>query len=55
MNPSKFQLERDIVDRFVRLLGYTNFSLSDPNIGQKIDTGADVLVALNGRRYGIQV
>jgi hypothetical protein len=55
MDPSKFQLERDIVDRFVRLLGYTQFSLTDPNAGQKADTGADVLLTLDGRRYGIQV
>jgi hypothetical protein len=55
MDPSKFQLERDIVDRFVRELGYTHFSVSDPNAGQKTDTGADVLLQLDGRRYGIQV
>jgi len=55
MDPSKFQLERHIVDRFVRELGYTHFSLSDPNAGQNADTGADVLLTLNGRRYGIQV
>jgi hypothetical protein len=39
MNGAKFQLEQDIVNRFVRLLGYTQFSLSDPNAGQKADTG----------------
>jgi hypothetical protein len=55
MDPSKFQLERDIVDRFVRELGYTHYSLSDPNAGQKADTGGDVLLRLNGTRYGIQV
>jgi hypothetical protein len=55
MDPSKFQLERDIVDRFLRELGHGNFSLSDPNAGRKTDTGADVLVTLSGVRYGIQV
>jgi hypothetical protein len=55
MDPSKFQLERDIVERFVRELGYTNLSLSDPNASEKTDTGADVLLELNGIRYGIQV
>jgi hypothetical protein len=55
MNGGKFQLEQDIVNRFVRLLGYTQFSLSDPNAGQKADTGADVLVVVDGRKYGIQV
>jgi hypothetical protein len=55
VDPSKFQLEHDIVYRFVRELGYTQFSLSNPNAGQKNDSGADVLLDLNGRRYGIQV
>jgi hypothetical protein len=55
MNGDKFQLEQDIVNRFVRLLGYIQFSLCDPNAGQKADTGADVLLNLNGRKYGIQV
>ena len=55
MRPSKFQLERDITDRFLRELGYTHFALSDPNAGQKTETGADVLLGLNGIRYGIQV
>jgi hypothetical protein len=55
MNGNKFQREHDIVERFVRLLGYTEFSLADPNAGQKTDTGADVLLTLDGRRYGIQV
>jgi hypothetical protein len=55
MNGNKFQREHDIVERFVRLLGYTQFSLADPNAGQKTDTGADVLLTLDGRRYGIQV
>ena len=55
MNGNKFQREHDIVQRFVRLLGYTQFSLADPNAGQKTDTGADVLLTLDGNRYGIQV
>lgn len=55
MDPSKFQRERDIVERFVRELGYTQFSLTDPNSGQTTDTGADVLLTLDGRRCGIQV
>jgi hypothetical protein len=32
---SKFELERDVVDRMLRLLGYGRFSLIDPNAGQK--------------------
>ena len=54
MNGNKFQGEHDIVERFVHLLGYTQFSLADPNAGQKTDTGVDVLLTLDGRRYGIR-
>ncbi len=54
-NAPKFDLERDIVDRFVRSLGHTQFSLTDPNACQKADTGADVLITLHGWHYGIQV
>ena len=55
MNGNKFQREHDMVERFVRFLGQTQFSLADPNAGQQIDTGADVLLTLDGRRYGLQV
>ena len=55
MNGDKFQRERDTVERFLRVLGYTRFNLADPNAGQKIDTGADLLLTLADRRYGIQV
>jgi len=51
VDPSKFKWEHDIVERFVRELGYTRFSLTDPNFGQKADTGADVL--LNAIRSGM--
>ena len=55
-NAPKFDLERDIVDRFVRSLGHTQFSLTDPNACQKADTGADVFIAwlaLWNSGYGI--
>jgi hypothetical protein len=55
MDPRKFQEEREIVDRFLRLLGYWNFSLHDPSASQGSETGADVLAVLDGKRYGIQV
>ena len=55
VNSAKFQFERDIVERFVRELGHGRYSLSDPNAGKKTDSGADVLLQLNGRRYGVQV
>jgi hypothetical protein len=55
MRSSKFQFEQEIVDRFLRELGYSDFSLSDPNAGQRVDTGADVLVNMDGHRYGVQV
>jgi hypothetical protein len=55
MNPSKFQIESEIVDRFLRTPGYTNFSLHDPNVPPAAETGADVLVILDGKRYGVQV
>jgi hypothetical protein len=55
MNPTKFGQEKEIVDRFLRLLGYSNFSLHDPNASQASETGADVLAILDGKRYGIQV
>jgi hypothetical protein len=55
MKPSKFQLESEIVDRFLRILGYPNFSLRDPNAPPATETGADVLVILDGKRYGVQV
>jgi hypothetical protein len=52
---TKFDKERDIVDRFLQLLGYSNYSLHDPNLGVKVDTRADVLVEVGGRRIGVQV
>jgi hypothetical protein len=55
MNPSKFQIESEIVYRFLRTLGYTNFSLHDPNAPPATETGTDVLVILDGKRYGVQV
>jgi hypothetical protein len=44
INGDKFQRESDIVERFLRALGYTQFTLADPNAGKKTDTGADVSV-----------
>ena len=54
MNRSKFQTESELVDRFLRLLGYSDFSLHDPNAAGT-ETGADVLVLMPGKRYGVQV
>jgi hypothetical protein len=55
MNQFKFQIESEIVDRFLRTLRYANFSLRDPNAPPATETGADVLVILDGKRYGVQV
>jgi hypothetical protein len=55
MKPTKFDQEREIVDRFLRLLGCSNFSLHDPNVSQGSETGADVSAVLDGKRYGIEV
>src|SRR5271166_3812438 len=52
---SKFDLERDIVDRMLWLLGSGQFSLSDPNAGQQSDSGADVSAKFADRRIGFQV
>jgi hypothetical protein len=52
---SKFDLERDIVDRMLRLLGYGRFSLIDPNAGQKNESGADVLAKFDDHRIAFQV
>jgi hypothetical protein len=48
---SKFEQEQDIVARMLRSL----VSLSDPNAGEKADTGVDVLVELVDRRVAFQV
>lgn len=50
---SKFELERDIVEQMLRSLGYRQFFLCDPNT--KTESGADVLVKLDGRLIGFQV
>jgi hypothetical protein len=42
MNTPRFGEEREIVDRFLRLLGYSDFLLRDPNAEQGLETGADV-------------
>jgi len=56
----KEKWERDIVDRMLRLLGYSGFSLSNPNETRSItkqnpETRVDVLVKLGDRRIGFQV
>jgi hypothetical protein len=52
---NKFEKELDIVDRMLRSLGHGRFSLSDPNAGQKSESGADVLAKFDDRRIGFQV
>ena len=47
--------ERDIVERFLRSLGHSQFRLTNPNLGLQLDTGFDVFVELDGRQLGIQV
>jgi hypothetical protein len=56
----KERKERDIVDRMLRLLGYSGFSISNPNekqpnTKQKPETGADVVAKLDGRVIAFQV
>jgi hypothetical protein len=55
MKATKFHEEKEIVERLLRLLGCRNFSLHDPNAQPGAETGADVLVVLDGKRYGVQV
>jgi len=51
---SKFDRESDIVDRMLKLLGYGQFSLSDPNAGKR-ESGVDVLASFADRQIGFQV
>ena len=50
---TRFGEEQDKVDRLMQLLGYSSFSICDPNLTE--ETGVDVLVELGGRRIGFQV
>ena len=51
---SKFEVESDIVDRMLMLLGHKDFFLCNPNDGQKVECGADVLTKLD-HLIGFQV
>jgi hypothetical protein len=55
MSQSKFPGESELVSRFLRVLGYRDFSFQDPNVQPSVETGSDVLVLLDGKRYGVQV
>jgi hypothetical protein len=37
------------------VLGYRDLSFQDPNVQPSVETGSDVLVLLDGKRYGVQV
>jgi hypothetical protein len=50
----KERKEQDIVGRLLGLLGYSGFSLSNPN-SPKEESGADVLVRWKDREIGFQV
>jgi hypothetical protein len=50
---SKFEKERFKVESLVRLLGYDNYSLSDPNLNG--ETGVDVIVKFASGRVAFQV
>lgn len=49
----KFEVEKSKVECLMRLLGYSNFATSNPNLEQ--ETGVDVAVECDGRRIGFQV
>jgi hypothetical protein len=55
MSRSKFPDESALVGCFLQVLGYRNFSFQDPNVQPSVETGSDVLVLLDGKRYGVQV
>jgi hypothetical protein len=46
--------EQDVVERLLGLLGYSGFSVSNPNSSNE-ETGADLLVRLNQGKIGFQV
>ncbi|MFY9987491.1 MAG: hypothetical protein WAK31_22230 [Chthoniobacterales bacterium] len=50
----KFEVESDIIDRMLMSLGYKDFFLCNPNDGQKVECGADVLTKLD-HLIGFQV
>jgi hypothetical protein len=50
----KERKEQDVVERLLGLLGYSGFSVSNPNSSNE-ETGADVLVRLNEGKIGFQV
>ena len=52
---SKFDVESDVVWRMLSSLGYRQFFLCNPNAGQKVESGADVLTKLNDGLIGFQV
>jgi hypothetical protein len=51
---SEFEVESDIIDRMLMSLGYKDFFLCNPNDGQKVECGADVLTKLD-HLIGFQV
>jgi hypothetical protein len=52
---ANFNEEEEIVERFLKLLGYQHFVLSNPNQKAGVETGSDVSVILDKKKYGIQV
>jgi hypothetical protein len=52
---SKFDVEGDIVGRLLSRLGHTDFSLSDPQAGGRIESGADVSADIGNPAVGFQV
>ena len=52
---TKFDVERDIVGRLLSRLGHRDFSLSDPNAGGRIESGADVSADIGNPAVGFQV
>jgi hypothetical protein len=55
MSRSRFLGESELVGRFLQVLGYRDFSLHNPNVQPGVETGSDVLVLLDSKRYGVQV
>ena len=55
MVTSHFDVEREIVRRFLSLLGLNAPELSDPNAGRSVDSGVDVMLKRDGERIGYQV
>jgi hypothetical protein len=52
---ARYERERALVELLMRRLGLRPESYIDPNERAGVETGADVIAVVGGRRIGIQV